>query len=187
MAIKTMSASTGGGGNFSEGWHEVTITKADYGVYNAQDGSSKKYIDVWFQDYPENMNLRVYETFNKKDNTEFKIANLFKYANAGIVGVLNDPTGKRPLIQYDDEASGLIGKAVHVYLYKETKTGNNYSRLFDDIAPTVHKGEHLSYDDKAVEAIKKGIAGRCNKLHGIGNGMGTTTPPADATWAGIPE
>ena len=166
MAIKTMSASTGGGGNFSEGWHEVTITKAEYGVYKAPDGNSKRYIDAWFDGYPDNMNLRIYETFNKKDNTEFKIANFFKYANAGIVGVLNDPTGKKPLIQYDDEATGLIGKVVNVYLYKETKTGNNYSRIFDDIAPVVQEGEHLSFDAKAVEAVKKGVESRCSKLHG---------------------
>ena len=183
MAIKTMSASTGGG-NFSEGWHEVVITKAEYGVYNGNDGTSKRYLDTWFQDYPENMNLRIYETFNKKDNTEFKIANFFKYANAGIVGVLNDPTGKRPLIQYDDEASGLIGKKVNVYLYKETKTGNNYSRLFDDIAPVVQEGEHLSYDSKAVDSIKKGVETRCNKLHNSTTTLESSTSDA---WAGLPE
>jgi len=181
MAIKTMSASTGGG-NFSEGWHEVTITKAEYGVYNGPDGD-KRYLDAWFQDYPENMNIRVYETFNKTDKTEFKIANFFKYANAGIVGVLKDPNGKHPLIQYDDEASGLIGKTVNVYLYKETKTGNNYSRLFDDIAPIVQEGEHLSYDSKAVESIKKGVETRCKKLHSASTSVDSTSE----AWAGIPE
>ena len=50
------------------------------------------------KDYPENMNIRVYETFNNTTKEEFKIANLFKHANAGIVGVLKDPNGKNPLI-----------------------------------------------------------------------------------------
>ena len=164
MAIKTMSASSGGGGKFSAGWHTCTISRAEYGTYSKGD-ASKKYIDVWFNDMPENMNLRVYETFNKKENTEFKIANLFKYANAGIVGVLKDPNGKHPLIQYDDEASGLVGKTVNVYFYKENKTGNNYTRVFDDVAPVPHKGEHLSFSEGDVVSIKKGVEDRCNKLN----------------------
>ena len=162
MAIKTMSASTGGS-KFSEGWHELAINRAEYGIYESGD-KSKKYIDVWFNDLPDNMNLRVYETFNKTDNTEFKIANLFKFANAGIVGVLKDPNGKHPLIQYDDEASGLTGKTINVYFYKENKTGNNYTRVFDDIAPVPHEGEHLSFTTEQVGGLKKGVEERCKKV-----------------------
>ena len=162
MAIKTMSASTGGS-KFSEGWHEVVVSRAEYGTYENGD-KSKRYIDAWFQDFPDNMNMRVYETFNKKDNTEFKIANLFKFANAGIVGVLKDPSGKHPLIQYDDEASGLVDKTVNVYFYKETKTGNNYTRIFDDIAPIPQEGEHLSFTAEECAGIKKGAEERCNKV-----------------------
>ena len=62
MAIKTMSASSGGS-KFSEGWQEVTISKAEYGDWNG-----KKYLDLLFTDYPDNMNLRVYEVVNKKTN-----------------------------------------------------------------------------------------------------------------------
>ena len=162
MAIKTMTASTGGS-KFSEGWHELIVSKAEYGTFERGD-QNKKYIDVWFNDMPENMNLRVYETFNKKENTEFKIANLFKYANAGIVGVLKDPNGKHPLIQYDDEASGLVGKTVNVYFYKENKTGNNYTRVFDDIAPVAQEGEHLSFTSEESAGIKKGVEDRCRKM-----------------------
>ena len=162
MAIKTMSASTGGS-KFSEGWHELSISRAEYGTYENGD-KSKRYIDVWFDDLPENMNLRVYETFNKADNTEFKIANLFKFANAGIVGVLKDPNGKHPLIQYDDEPSGLTEKMVNVYFYKENKTGNNYTRVFDDIAPVPQEGEHLSFTTEEVGRLKKGVEERCKKL-----------------------
>lgn len=162
MAIKTMSASSGGS-KFSEGWHELTVSKAEYGTYEKGD-TSKRYIDVWFSDMPENMNLRVYETFNKKDNTEFKIANLFKYANAGIVGVLSDPNGKNPLIQYDDDPAGLVGKVVNAYFYKENKTGNNYTRVFDDIAPTPQEGEHISFTSEQVAGLKKGVEDRCKKV-----------------------
>jgi hypothetical protein len=154
MAIKTMTASNGGGSKFAEGWHEVTVTKAEYGTYEAKDGTSKRYLDMWFEDYPDNFNLRVYETFNKETKHEFAIENIFRYANAGIVSKLDDPTGKKPLLQYDDEALGLIGKGIHVYVYKETKTGEGYSRLLDRIAPVVQVGEHLSYNEKDVEGIK---------------------------------
>tara|TARA_R100000808_G_C2152923_1_gene162689 strand:- start:73 stop:618 length:546 start_codon:yes stop_codon:yes gene_type:complete len=181
MAIKTMSASTGGS-KFSEGWHELSVSKAEYGTYENGD-KSKKYIDVWFQDMPENMNMRVYETFNKKDNTEFKIANLFKFANAGIVGVLNDPNGKHPLIQYDDEASGLVDKVVNVYFYKETKTGNGYTRVFDDIAPIPQEGEHLTFTSEEVAGIKKGVEERCKKvLSGNFGSAKTESSEASIPW-----
>ena len=158
MAIKTMSASTGGS-KFSEGWHEVSISKATYGDWNG-----KRYLDLLFQDYPENLNLRVYETFNKSSNEEFKIANTFKFANAGIIGVLKDPNGKHPLIQYDDDINGLIGKKVNVYIYKETKTGEGYSRIFDDIAPVEQQGEHLSFTTEQVGGLKKGVEKRVKTM-----------------------
>ena len=160
MAIKTMSASTGGS-KFEEGWHEAVISKAEYGVYeNDVPGTDKKDLDIWFQDYPDNMNLRVYEVYNKTTNEEFKVANIFKYANAGIVGVLKDPNGKNPLIQFDDEPKGLIGKTVNIYIYKENKTGNNYSRIFDNIAPVMQEGEHLSFKGSDVDSIKSGVEKR---------------------------
>ena len=134
MAVKTMSATSGGDGKFDDGWHELTIANATYGTYKAPAGD-KRYITLNFEGYPDNMDLRIYEVFNKTTNEEFKVANLFKYANAGILNVLQDPTGKKPVIQYDDEASGLVGKKVNVLFYKERKTGKGYTRMFDNIAP----------------------------------------------------
>ena len=163
MAIKTMSASTGGDSKFSVGWHELTIGKAEYGVWESGD-KTRNYIDLWFEDYPDNSNLRIYEAVNKTTNEEFKIANVFKYANAGILGLLKDPTGKKPIIQFDDEASGLVGNKLNVYFYKEKKTGKGYTRLFDDIAPTTFVGEHLSFDETKVNAIKYGVEARFAKV-----------------------
>ena len=155
MAIKTMSAVSGGNSVFSEGWHETSVRKAEYGIYNAPNGDSKRYLDIWFEDYPDNMILRVYETFNKETKHEFAVENIFRYANAGIVAKLDDPSGKKPLLQYDDDEKGLIGKQVNIYIYKETKTGNGYSRILDRIAPVAQVGEHLTYTQKDVEGIKK--------------------------------
>ena len=166
MAIKTMSASTGSGSKFAAGWHECTIRHAEYVTFEKDDGTTKRYIDVYFEDYPDNHNLRVYEAFNKTTNEEFKLANLFRYANAGIVGLLKDPNNKHPLIQYDDDTKNLIGAKINTYIYKETKTGNGYTRVFDDIVPVAQKGEHLSFTEEAVAALKKSREERCLKLHG---------------------
>ena len=155
MAVKTMAVNSGGG-KFEDGWHELTITHAKYGVYKQGD-NDKRYVTLNFDGYPDNMDLRIYEVVNKKTGEEFKVSNLFKYANAGIMGVLKDPTGKKPVIQYDDEAEGLVGKKVNVLFYKEQKTGNGYTRMFDSIAPVEHEGEHLSYTADQVTAIQSGI------------------------------
>jgi len=42
-----------------------------------------------------------------------------------------------------------------IYFYKETKTGNGYSRILDRIAPVAQVGEHLTYTQKDVDGIKK--------------------------------
>jgi len=162
MAVKTMTAKTGGGGKFDDGWHELTISKAEYGTYTATTGDLK-YITLSFENYPDNMDLRIYEAFVKKTGEEFKVASLFKMANAGIMGVLKDPSGKNPVIQYDDEAENLIGKKVNVLFYKETKSGKGYTRMHDLLAPVVQEGEHLSYAEDKVEGIKKGVENSLKK------------------------
>ena len=164
MAIKTMSASSGSG-KFNEGWHECTIRHAEYGEFKRNDGTSKTYLDVFFADYPDNHNLRVYEAHNKTTKEEFKLANIFRYANAGIVGVLKDPNNKHPLIQYDDDPKNLVGAKINTLVYKESKTGKNYTRIFDDIAPVAQEGEHLSFTEGEVASIKKSREERCIKLN----------------------
>ena len=173
MALKTMSASSDGG-KFSAGWHTVSISKAEYGTYEGTDGD-KRYLDILFEGYPDNMNLRAYETVNSKTGEEFKVANIFKYANAGIVGVLKDPNGKE-VISYDDEASGLKGKEINIYLYKEQKTGNEYSRIYESIAPVAQEGEHLSFTDIQVNGIKGGVEASCKKMVAktVANGVADT-------------
>lgn len=152
MAVKTMSVSSGGNDKFAEGWHELTIKTAEYG-----ESAGKKIITLTFEGYPDNMDLRVYEAFTKKDNQEFKISSLFKNANAGIMGVLNDPSGKHPVIQYDDEAENLVSKKINVLFYKEKKTGKGYTRMHDMFAPVEQQGEHLSFTAEEVATSQAGI------------------------------
>ena len=166
MAVKTMPVSSGTG-QYNVGWHDLLISKAEYGAWKSPDGTSKKYIDLWFDGYPKNMNLRMYEVINKETNDEFKIANLFRYANAGILEVLKDPTGKRPIIQYDDEADHLVGKHINAYFYKEQKTGKEYSRIFDTVAPVEQEGEHgLSWTADQVSSLKASAEKNYNRIHG---------------------
>tara|TARA_Y100001963_G_C6734752_1_gene425782 strand:+ start:93 stop:674 length:582 start_codon:yes stop_codon:yes gene_type:complete len=180
MAIKTMSASSGGGGQYNAGWHELTISKAEYGNWKGPDGLAKRYLDVWFQGYPDNMNMRIYETFTKETNEEFKIASLFRFANAGILEILKDPTGKKPVIQYDDDAKNLLGKVINVLFYKETKTGNNYSRIFDSVAPIEQEGDHISYGSDQVASIKKSVEANLERRQSASsNDTGFSSAPVD--------
>tara|TARA_R100001594_G_scaffold97288_2_gene131525 strand:- start:1723 stop:2298 length:576 start_codon:yes stop_codon:yes gene_type:complete len=185
MAVKTMSANSGGDGKFDDGWHELTIASASYGNYKAATGD-KRYVSLQFEGYPDNMDLRIYEVTNKTTGEEFKIANLFKYANAGIMGVLNDPTGKKPVIQYDDDAEGLVGKKVHILFYKERKTGKGYTRMFDTIAPVEQEGEHISYTADQVSGIKLSIEKNLEKMLSsqTTSDFATTTVDSESTVAG---
>jgi hypothetical protein len=158
MAIKTMSASSGGGSKYSEGWHEATITKAEYGDWNG-----KNYLEMWFDGYGEYQTMRVYELFSKIDNQEFAIARVFKHAQAGIQAVLEDPTGKKPIIQYDDDPQGLVGKTISIYVHVDHKN-SKYNRIFSDCAPIPGQYEHMEFTEDACNGIKKGIENRYLKF-----------------------
>ena len=102
-----------GGGKFTPGWKEVEITKAAYGDFNGT-----KYIDCFFKDYPDSLNLRIYEK-KGKDGEEFAIGRLFRFANAGIM--------------------------VNVYLYKDGKYSRVLSSVAP--AEFTNELESFSSDD----------------------------------------
>ena len=52
---RTLTLPRKGSGNWSEGWHTLTISKAEYGEW-----TGTKFIDVWFDGYPESLNMRIY-------------------------------------------------------------------------------------------------------------------------------
>ena len=178
MAVKTMSVPSGSE-QYTTGWHELTISKASNGFLDKGANGTKKYIELNFEGYNEHMRLRVYEAFNKKNNEEFKVASLFRYANAGIMEVLKDPTGKFPLIQYDDDTKNLIGKKINAYFYREQKTGNEWLNIFDGIAPVVQEGEHLSYTQDQVNGIKESIKKNLDRMLSYNNNSTQTVESAD--------
>ena len=135
------------------------------------------------------MNHRVFESHNKTSGDEFKIANLFRFACAGIIDVLNDPTGKNPVIQYDDEVTNLVGTRVNVLFVKETSTidGNKYSKVFD-LVPVVQETEHITWTDDAVTRLKKGVERQYTKKTATTtNGVGTVTLDTTTTVTGDAE
>ena len=130
MAIRTMTVASGDG-KWSPGWHQVTVTDAKPGVWEGPE-RKKKYIDLFFDGYPETFRLRVYEAFSK-DNEEFAMARFFKVANAGILEELKDANGKA-VIQFDDDPENLKGASFHALFYKNEE---GYMRIWDRIAPVL--------------------------------------------------
>jgi hypothetical protein len=153
MAIKTMTGTETGQNPYTRGWHTATISGVTEGKWN-----EKRYLDITFEGYQSSCNLRVYEQSNKETNEEFAIARLFKFANAGILSVLKDQTGNKPVIQYDDDINGLIGKKINIYVIDDKKN-TKYARIWDRIAPAVQVGEHLSYSEDDVKYWKEQAEG----------------------------
>ena len=180
MAVKTMAKNTGSG-QYTEGWHELTISKATDGAWN-----DKRIIDLNFEGYNDSMQHRVFETHNKTSGEEFKIANLFRHACAGILGVLKDPTGKNPVIQYDDEATHLVGTSVNALFIKKHNptTDKDYGEIYD-LVPVVQKTERLTYTEDDVSHLKAKVERRQSAKTTVStNGVNTVTP--DTTTADIP-
>tara|TARA_R100001244_G_C5140772_1_gene127840 strand:- start:77 stop:655 length:579 start_codon:yes stop_codon:yes gene_type:complete len=144
MAIKTITSSSDS--DWSIGWKSVTLKEAKYGMYN----DDVRYVDAWFEEYPDSINLRLYEAKSKNTGEEFAIAKLFKLANAGILGEVQDSAGKKSL-QYDDDAVNLNGKQIQVFFYKNEE---GYFRVLNRIAPVVQSNEILSYNEKDVDYWK---------------------------------
>ena len=179
MAVKTMPQNTGTG-LYNAGWHELTISSAAYDLWTDPKGNDKRYVDLTFEGYPDNMNLRIYEVKNRETDVEFKIANLFRYACAGIIDVLNDPTGKNPVIQYDDEAHHLHGARINAFFYKVTDetSGKEYSRIFDTVAPVEQETEHVTWTAGDVDRLK--AAAEKNFLRVKGHKTTTVVPTTTA-------
>ena len=187
MAVKTMKKNTGSG-QFTAGWHELTIRTAVDGTWTDKAGVNKRTVQLTFEDYPDGMNHMVFEAYNTKTEEEFSIANLFRYACAGIISVLNDPTGKNPVIQYDDEVTNLVNTRVNVLFVKEKSTtdGKEYSKVFD-LVPVAQETEHITWTTDDVERLKKSVERRYSKKNTTDSNVigtvatnNTTTTTTDA-------
>lgn len=140
---RTMTVNKGGGGaNYGEGWKTLTISRGAYGVFN-----DAKYLDVWFEGYPENFNARIYA--KTSNGEEWAIGQVFRFANAGITGGLEGTDGKM-VIKMDDNPLHLAGKQVNVFMYKDGK----YSRILKQFAPTAFTNVAETFSDDDVSYWK---------------------------------
>ena len=115
-----------GGGGYEEGWKTVTISKAERGDFNGS-----KFIDLWFEGYPESLKCRVWEARNG-EGEEFSISNMVRYSNPEVLEEMdNDGTAAAKL---DDSPTGLKGKSLQVLFYKKA---NGYSEISQKVAPAI--------------------------------------------------
>ena len=83
----TVTKSSGGGG-YDEGWKTVTISSATRGDFNGS-----KYVDLFFENYPESLKCRVWEA-RSGEGEEFQIANMVRYSNPTVLDEM-DKDGTR--------------------------------------------------------------------------------------------
>ena len=142
----TLTTKSGSGSNFTEGWHHVTVSSAKYGELD----NGAKYIDTWFEDYPTTFNMRMYAK-TSKTGEEFAIANLFRYAMAGIEEVSAGAAEGESIVKIDDTATNLIGKSFWIFLYKNEE---GYSRVLQRIAPVEFEGTLDTFNESDVSYWK---------------------------------
>ena len=133
----------------TEGWHEVTIVSADRGMYSM--GNKGKYLDIRFEEFPEQVKMRVHQMFDDKTNEEWKILGLFKEANAGITEILATEDGGEAQMNIDDDPRNLVGAKLNVYVYRNAK---GYTDVSDRVCPVPFTNDWDSYSEKDVEGIK---------------------------------
>jgi hypothetical protein len=139
-----------GSGSIEPGWKEVTIKKADYGVWGEGENATN-YLDIWFNELPETLNMRVYEAKDSKGN-EFAIGTVFRFANAGIKTVLDGPSGEKS-VTIDDNPNNLKDRKLNVFLYPDPNN-TKYSRVLKQPAPTEFKNEVETFTTQDVQYHK---------------------------------
>ena len=155
--MKTLTIKKTTGVSFGEGWHEVTMSKAVPGKYNTGEGT--KYLDIFFDGYPETLKLRIHEKFNKETKEEFAVLNLFRFSNSGIKEVLEGSDGSTT-IGIDDQPENLIGNKINVFFYKNDQGYTNVSEI---IAPSVFKNDLEEFDQAGVDRMKQSCEDRIKK------------------------
>ena len=155
--MRTLTVRKTTGVTFDEGWHEVVMNKAVPGKYDGADGT--KYLDVFFDGFPETLKLRVHEKFNKETKEEFAVLNLFRFSNSGIKEVLEGTDGNMT-IGIEDEPENLIGNKVNVFFYKNKEGYTNVSEI---IAPSIFKNDLEEFDEAGVERMKTSCGERIKR------------------------
>jgi hypothetical protein len=90
--------------------------------------------------------MRVYAKSNQ-NGEEFAIGNIFRFANAGITDALEGADGNT-VIKMNDDASGLIGKEINAFFYKDS---SGYTSVLPQAAPTVFKNIVEEFNENSVQ------------------------------------
>ena len=129
---------------FEEGWQIVIISDAVYGDYNGS-----KYIDLFFEGYPESLKCRVWEARNQ-EGEEFSISNMIRYSNPDVLE--EESLDGETAATLDDSPAGLKGKGLQVLFYKKD---NGYTEVFQKVAPA-NPFENIvdKFTESRIEKIK---------------------------------
>ena len=156
------------GGGYDEGWKTIVISEAIKGDFNGS-----KYIDLFFEGYPETMKCRVWEARNK-DGEEFSVTNMVRYCNPTVLEEMDkDGTTAASL---DDSPAGLKGKSLQVLFYKKA---NGYSGISKNVAPaTPFQNIVDNFDENRISRIKQSAEtyqAKRNEANGVIAGTVETT------------
>ena len=133
------------GGGYDDGWKTIVISEATKGDFNGT-----KYIDLFFEGYPETVHCRIWETRNK-DGEEFSISNMVRYSNPTILEEM-DKDGIAAA-NLDDSPAGLKGKSLQVLFFKKA---NGYSGISKNVAPAVPFQNIVdNFDENRIARIKE--------------------------------
>ena len=167
MAI-TVTKSSGG---YDEGWKTVTISSAVKG-----DFSGSKYIDLFFETYPETLKCRIWEARNK-DGEEFSVSNMVRYSNPTVLEEMDkDGTTAASL---DDSPTGLKGKSLQVLFYKKD---NGYSDISQKVAPAEPFQNIVdNFTEDRISRIKESAQRYQENRKVVSNGVETTDSTSDST------
>ena len=144
--------------DFTEGWKSLVISGAKKGKYDT--GNQGKYIDIWFEGYPETVKLRAHAKIRKDTGEEFCIHNIFLNSNAGIVEVSEGEEENR--VKIDIDPTLLIGKELQVFFYKNAK---GYTDVSDNTAPAVpFENAVEKWTEERIEKQKKYAEGRTKQF-----------------------
>ena len=148
MPVLTVKKSSNIYADLSTGWKEVTIVGAKRGQY---ENGGTKYIDITFEDYPENVKLRAHQKFNKTTKEEFVVLSIFRNANAGVKEVAQSEDGEFR-VEIEDDPVNLIGKKLNVYFYKNAK---GYTDISDRTVPTAFENSLDVFTEDDIVGLKR--------------------------------
>lgn len=130
-----------GGSDYTLGWHTLKIATAKRDSFD-----NNNFHNLTFEGYPETFRLRVYEVSGGDD---WKTAQLYRFANAGIVKSLENGSGET-LVQIDDNPQLLVGKLLNVLFVED----GEFTKIFNRFAPTVFENEAEKFTEASVQYWK---------------------------------